>query len=196
MPDVSIRAATSSDTDADALARLIAIAGEGMPQLVWEEMREPGETVWDVGRRRAQRGEGSFSYRNAMLAEVAGEVRAGMVSYGLAAEPEPWSPEEVPPMFRSLQELEDLAAGSWYVMVLAAFEGHRGQGLGAALLAHADVLARAAGRDAISIIVRDANRARRLYERVGYVEQARRAIVRTGGWDVEGKDWVLLVKPL
>ena len=37
--------------------------------------------------------------------------------------------------------------------------------------------------------------ARRLYERTGYTETARRPIVKDG-WDCASDEWVLLVKPL
>ena len=42
--------------DAHALAELIDFAGEGLPSYLWARMAEPGEGVWDVGRRRARRG--------------------------------------------------------------------------------------------------------------------------------------------
>lgn len=54
--------------DAPALAELVNFAGEGLPVYLWEKSKEPGETVWDVGRRRAEREEGNFSYRNALVA--------------------------------------------------------------------------------------------------------------------------------
>ena len=41
-------------------------------------------------------------------------------------------------MFVPLQELENLAPGTWYVNVLAAYPEHRGQGYGTALLAVAE----------------------------------------------------------
>ena len=43
---------------------------------------------------------------------------------------------------------------------------------------------------------RDENRARGLYARTGYIETARRPIVRAEGWEIEGQDWVLMVKTL
>jgi hypothetical protein len=46
----------------------------------------------------------------------------------------------------------------------------------------------------LSVIVSDANvGARRLYERSGYREIARRPMVKEG-WDNAGREWVLLVK--
>jgi ribosomal protein S18 acetylase RimI-like enzyme len=48
----------------------------------------------------------------------------------------------------------------------------------------------------MSVIVSDANAgARRLYERLGYREMARRAMVKED-WTNEGQAWVLLTKAL
>ncbi|MEO1277165.1 MAG: GNAT family N-acetyltransferase [Pseudomonadota bacterium] len=179
--------------DADHLARLIAEAGEGIPQTVWAGMAEPGESVWDVGRRRAARDEGAFSYRNARVGTVDGEVVAVLMGYPLPDPPEPWDPTEMPAMFVPMQELEDLAPGSWYVNVLAAYPDRRGRGYGRRLLDEAREMARALGHDRLSIIVNDHNPAQRLYARAGYVEAARRRIVRSGGWDAPGVDWVLML---
>ena len=82
-------------------------------------MAEPGESAWDVGRRRAMRETGSFSYRNATVAEVDGRVIAGLIGYPLPDRPEPIDDDQMPPMFVPLQELENLAPGTWYVNVLA-----------------------------------------------------------------------------
>ena len=102
----------------------------------------------------------------------------------------------MPPMFVPLQQLENLAPGSWYVNVLAAFPEFRGQGFGTALLAVAETLAAAAATAGLSIIVSDSNTgARRLYESLGYRQAARRAKVKEG-WRNPGTEWVLLTKPL
>ena len=159
-------------------------------------MAEPGETAWDVGRRRARRDVGGFSWRNATVVEQAGAVVACLIGYPLPDAPEPVDLAQTPPMFVPLEELERLAAGSWYVNVLATYPAHRGRGLGTALLALADRLATATGRGGTSIIVADTNTgARRLYERSGYGEIARRPMVKDG-WDGPGKAWVLLVRDM
>jgi ribosomal protein S18 acetylase RimI-like enzyme len=190
-----LRAATPGD--APALAELINFAGEGLPLFLWGRMAEPGETAWDVGRRRARRDEGGFSWRNATVAEPeGGAVAACLIGYPLPEAPEPIDPARTPPMFVPLEELERLAPGTWYVNVLAAYPRWRDRGLGTALLGLADRLAAGAGchRRGTSIVVADTNvGARRLYGRCGYRERARRAMVKDG-WDGPGAEWVLLVR--
>jgi ribosomal protein S18 acetylase RimI-like enzyme len=179
--------------DAPALTELVNFAGEGLPLYLWTRMAEAGESAWDVGRRRAMRETGSFSYRNATVAETGGRVIAGLIGYPLPDRPEAID-DEMPPMFVPLQELENLAPGTWYVNVLATSPEYRNRGYGTRLLGIAERLAAAAGRPGLSIIVSDANAgARRLYERCGCSEVAQRPMVKEG-WENPGENWVLLVK--
>ena len=179
--------------DADALAELVNFAGDGLPLHLWGRMAKPGETAWDVGRRRARRDDGSFSWRNAVVAEIGGRVAASVIGYPLADEPEPID-HTTPPMFVPLQELENRASGTWYVNVLAAYPEFRGRGLGTVLLAEAEKEAARVGSRGLSIIVSDDNvGARRLYERCGYVERASLPMVKDD-WVNAGENWVLLVK--
>jgi ribosomal protein S18 acetylase RimI-like enzyme len=181
--------------DAASLADLVQFASEGMALYLWTKAARPGQDPWDAGRERARRETGAFSYRNAVLCEVDGQVAAGLVGYPLPDRPEPMR-DDMPAMFVPLQELENLAPGTWYVNVLAAYPEHRGHGLGTALLGIAETLARDAGRRGLSIIVSDANTgARRLYERCGYREIARRAKVKNG-WEAAGSEWILLTREL
>lgn len=191
MTNITIRPATKDDRR--ELAELINFAGEGLPLYLWERMAEEGETAWDVGYRRAAREEGSFSYRNATVAERDGALVAALIGYPLAHEPEAIGPD-MPGMFVPLQELENLAPGTWYVNVLAVYPACRGQGLGTRLLEAAEAKAAEAGLFGLSIIVSDANKgARRLYERFGYHERAERPMVKDD-WENSGENWVLLVK--
>jgi ribosomal protein S18 acetylase RimI-like enzyme len=182
--------------DAPALAELVNMAGEGLPWFVWSGMAGPGQDPWQIGRERAARDSGSFSWRNAIMREADGRVVAALIGYPLADTSEPADLTSMPPLFVPLQQLEDLAPGSWYVNVLASFPAYRGRGHGTALLALAAELAAAAGKRALSLIVADGNSgAMRLYARSGFRETARRPIVRDG-WDCAGRDWVLMLRPL
>jgi ribosomal protein S18 acetylase RimI-like enzyme len=179
--------------DAGLLAELINDAGEGLPLYLWSQMVEPGEAAWDVGRRRAAREEGSFSYRNATIIEHDGQCAGCLIGYEIPDNPEP-IPDDMPAMFVPLQGLENLAPGTWYINVLAVRPQFRNQGLGTRLLALAEEMARAHGKRGMSVIVSDANLgAHRLYERLGYNERARRPMVKDN-WESEGQSWVLLTK--
>jgi len=180
--------------DADTLAELINFAGEGLPLYLWERMAEREESAWEVGRRRAKREEGGFSYKNAVLMRHRSEVAACLIGYPLPDRPQPVDYENTPPMFVPMEELERIAAGTWYVNVLAAYPKFRGRGYGTQLLSIAEKLAVDAGKIGLSIIVSDANpRARKLYERKGYRPIAERAMVKED-WQNAGDFWVLLIK--
>ncbi len=182
--------------DAKQLAELINIAGEGLPVYRWERMADAGQSAWDVGRQRAQREEGSFSFRNAVVRDEGNTVVAGLMGYPLADQPQSWDRDTMPPMVVPLQELEDLAPGTWYVNVLASYAHCRGRGYGSALLGIAEELAAATGRSGMSIIVSDGNpSALRLYERAGYSHVANRTMVKED-WENPGERWLLLIKSL
>ena len=73
----------AAKADASALAVLVDIAGEGLPAYLWSTLKAPGQSILEVGRERAARETGGFSYRNAIVAEVGGEVAACLVGYRL-----------------------------------------------------------------------------------------------------------------
>ena len=119
---------------------------------------------------------------------------ARRVLAGRRETPEPLDLVQTPPMFVPLEELERLAPGTWYINVLAAYPESRGKGLGTMLIGRAADLAATAGCRGTSLIVADTNLgARRLYERTGHVERARRTAVKDG-WDGAVREWVLLVR--
>jgi ribosomal protein S18 acetylase RimI-like enzyme len=193
-PSQLIRPATVDD--AAALAELVNFAGEGLPLYLWAKMAKDGEDPWSVGRARACRQKGSFSYRNAAIVESDNGVAACLIGYPLSEEPEAIDEANMPAMFVPLQQLENLAPGTWYVNVLASYPQWRKKGFGSALLKHGERLADSAGvTKGMSVIVADNNvAARRLYERLGYREAAVRPMVKEN-WTSAGTAWVLLVKP-
>jgi ribosomal protein S18 acetylase RimI-like enzyme len=178
--------------DAADLARFVDLASGGLVREVWAGMAEPGEDLFALGARRAARGEGAFSWRNAAIAEVGGAVAGGLVTYRIADAPEPL--DEVPPLFRPLQALENRALGTQYVNVLATYEPFRRRGVGRALLGEAERRG-GAGR-AMSLIVGDRNLgARRVYEAFGFRAAASEPVAATGGWTSASRNWVLMIRP-
>ena len=129
--------------DATHLAALVDIAGEGFASYFWSQMTEPGQSPFEVGRARARRDEGAFTWRNGHIAEVDGDVAGALVGYRIPDTADPAHFKELPPIVRPLAELEAEAPGHWYVNVLAVFPEYRGKGIGAALLHHADLIGKA-----------------------------------------------------
>ena len=193
IPDPPLRPALIED--APILAELVNYAGDGLPLHLWSKMAAPGENAWDVGRRRAARSEGGFSYRHDTNKEKSGACAGCLIGYEIPDQPEPIG-SDLPAMFVPLQQLENLAPGTWYVNVLAVRPQFRRLGLGTKLLAFADETGRALGKRGMSVIVSDANAgARQLYERCGYRQAAARVMVKDD-WRNDGRNWVLLTKAL
>jgi hypothetical protein len=111
----------ATKADASALAVLVDIAGEGLPAHLWSTLKAPGESILEVGRERATREEGGFTYRNAIVAEAGGEIAACLVGYRLDDSYDLGNLEEIPELVRPLVLLEAKAPGSWYINVLATF---------------------------------------------------------------------------
>lgn len=181
--------------DAALLAECVNHAGEGMPLFLWTKLAGDEKSAWSLGLERARRETGAFSYRNAVVIEHEGAAAGCLIGYAIPDAPEPIA-DDMPAMFRPLQELENLAPGTWYVNVVAVLPAYRNLGLGARLMALAEHIARALGERRMSLIVSDGNPgAARLYRRIGYAEIARRPIVKDG-WTHEGEAWLLMTKPL
>ena len=182
--------------DAAALAVLVDIAGEGMPAHMWSTLAAPGQSVLELGRERAARETGGFSYRNAVVAEIDGEIAASLVGYRLNDPYDLGALDDMPAIVQPLVRLEARAPGSWYVNVLATFPEFRGQGIGAKLLEIAENKGREEGALALSVIVGGWNGgAARLYQRAGYSALASAPAILFPGCPHQG-DWVLMVKSL
>ena len=190
---MEIRAATAAD--AGHLVAFINMAADDLPLHFWKKSAGEGADPCAYGRERAARETGGFSYRNAWLAEVEGEVAACLLGYAAEPEPAPIDPD-TPAIFVPLLELEAMAPGSWYLNVLATYSAFRGRGCGSALLALAEEVARKGGHREISLIAEDTHvEALRLYRAKGYQEVARRPVVK-GDWAVDATEWILFVKPV
>ena len=190
---MEIRAATAAD--AGHLVAFINMAADDLPLHFWKKSAGKDADPWAYGRERAARETGGFSFRNAWLAEVEGEVAACLLGYAAEPEPAPIDPE-TPAILVPLLELEAMAPGSWYLNVLATYEQFRGRGCGGALLSFAEEVARKAGHREISLIAEDTHQdALRLYRAKGFREVARRPVVKDD-WEVAAAEWILFVKPV
>ena len=159
--------------DAAHLARLIDIAGEGIPSWLWARSCREDQSALDVGIERARREQGGFSYRNALVARE-GKHAVGMVlSYPITTAPDDL-PDEVPEPLAPFVDLEMRSVGTWYINALATYPGHRGRGIGTGLLMAAEARAARSGHAEMSIQVYGQNTgALSLYLRSGYGIAAR-----------------------
>jgi ribosomal protein S18 acetylase RimI-like enzyme len=182
--------------DANDLAEFVNLAGEGLPLFLWEQLAAAGASGWEVGRTRARRASGAFSFRNAILRLVRDEVVACLIGYPLEDDPPATDYSAIRPMFVPLQQLEDMVPGTWYINVVATKPAHRGKGYGKELLALAESIGASLGKRGLSLVVADTNlRARRLYAGLGYRELAQRPMIKER-WTHPGTSWVLMVKDL
>ena len=117
-----------------------------------------------------------YSYKNTWIAEVGGE-RAGMM---IAVDGEHYR-EQRDKMYPQLKGLFDVAfgkgwddmedeakAGEFYIDSLAVSLPYRNQGVGTALIEKAKELAKEKGIGVVTLAVEPENRAKKLYEKLGF----------------------------
>jgi len=163
--------------DARPIAELFQISSDGVADYVWTLLQSeyPGLSLIEIGERRYARQDTDFSYENCIVAESGGEVVGMLHSFAMPDEIEP-PPADMDPVLRPYAELE--IAASLYISGLALKPAFRGQGIGTKFLGLAHERARTLGLQTLSLLVFEANEgAVRLYEREGFTEQDRRAIV-------------------
>lgn len=189
MPEISIRPARQAD--AAFLAPLFDAAGGGIPAYYWATTAAPGQSPVEVGIARIRRDDTPVSWRLTWVAAY-GPARAGcLVVTRLADQPAPF-PDDLPPLAVPLQQLEDLAAGTGHLHMIATAPDYRRQGVGDAMMTFADTMR---GPRGLSLIVADTNLAAQgLYRRHGYHVSARRPMVKEN-WPGDGTEWLLMTKP-
>ncbi len=162
----SIAAATVGE--AEARAKLIDIAGEGIPSWLWNQSVTAEQSPLDVGTERARRETGGFCYKNAVVLRAGHDVAGMMLGYPIERAPED-DPDDLPAPVAPFVALEKHSVGSWYINALAVFPEYRGKGMGSLLLRQAENRAKQTSFRELSIQVYAQNfGAVRLYERHGF----------------------------
>ena len=176
---MEIRKATSGDCL--AIAELAQMAGDGIPGHFWADSQQPGQSLEQAGAMLAGSETANFSYRNAWLACIEGEVAGMLLAYRLpASEDNDENPDDFPEFVRPLIELEQCVPESFYINMLAAYPRFRGQGVGTALMHEVDQLAIAVNCSLISIEVFSSNTgALKLYQRLGYEITEQRPLIES-----------------
>lgn len=162
--------------DTQHIAALIDQAGEGIPEAIWADYTQSGQSPMAFGAERAGSDEGNFSWKNVQLLNEDGRVKGMLLAYRL--------PEGAPdmtdlhPLEVTLVELEALVPGSYYINAVAVYPDARGVGHGTRLMQRAEQQAVAEGCDRCTLIVFAHNQgALRLYRSLGYRQIAERGPV-------------------
>lgn len=186
----------ANPNDARDLALLIDIAGEGIPSWLWEKSAGDGQSSLDIGITRARRSTGGFSYRNALVAERAGELLGMALSYPIEEAPDTET-SDFPAPIAPFIALEAQCIGTWYVNALAVRAGSRGAGIGSGLMASVEHRARDAGYGTLSIQVYAQNLgAVRLYQRLGFKTAGRSPVLEHPCQPYYTGDVLLLLKQI
>lgn len=186
--DVAIRAATPEDIP--MLLSFVNTAGAGLPIEAWQRSRRDSQSPWERGSELMRDDGADIHFGNCWIAQTPSGGLGGMVLY---VPPLKGSVTPLPPyaFLKPIYELEELAQGTAHVSFLCTLDSWRGQGIGTALLRHAEARRTELG---LSIIVASGNNgARSLYQRFGFVEADRRPMIMHD--DVHhGDDWILMFK--
>lgn len=163
------------------LARLFQYAADGVVDYIWTTLQPeyPGLTPVEIGALRYAQPDNVFGYRNALFAELGGQVVGMAVSFPIApdveTDPSADSAEPGDPVLApyGLEEPD-----SWYLCALAVFPEFRGQGIGQQLIDRVFHQARSQGYRTVSLLCFGQNAgALRLYQRLGFQERDRTAVV-------------------
>jgi ribosomal protein S18 acetylase RimI-like enzyme len=188
---MSLKLRRATRDDAEDIARLADIAGEGFPGAIWESTADAGKSAFAVGTAKAASDEGIFSWTHATMAEIDGKIAGMAVSYLLADTPEVID-EQTHPMYRPMIKLENEALQTRYVSMLATYPTYRKSGVAEALL---DQEERVPGPMGMSLITSDYNVAARAFlTGRGFREAAVVPAIKIN-WDTPMKSWHLLRKP-
>lgn len=160
--------------DCRTIAELYSISSDGVADYIWTQLAATGEDILDVGQRRYERENTLFSYQNCTLATINDAIAGMLVAFPMIVD-EDAEPED-DPVLAPYSKLE--ADKTYYICGIALFPDYREQGIGSQLMKLAETHAVEKGLGKLSLIVFEENAgAKRLYDRLGYQEIAREAIV-------------------
>jgi ribosomal protein S18 acetylase RimI-like enzyme len=173
--NLDIRPATEADIP--DLSKLLLMATDGIVESLYEGV-VPGLPTHEIVERRLAREGTCGAYTNCWVAAGGTRIAGKLHAYPLDAladdPPDPLVPEERYKVLEAFDALDEPAAGSYYINVIAVFPDYRRRGLGGRLLDLAHQQARAGGFSQLSLAVFQENAsAVRLYDRAGFTVAAR-----------------------
>ena len=186
----------ANKADAAEVALLVNIATHGGIGSGWghDERAEGTNNPLEVGRLDMLDARSGLNWRNASMAEVDGEIVGMLLGYP-EADDMGQLPGGLPDFMTPILQLEWLAAGTWFISMLGVHVPWRSHGVGGRLLARAEEKRAETKRRGLALIVEDHNdRARALYERMGFAVTASRPMRHYPDGTQPGNDWLLMVK--
>lgn len=158
--------------DARDIVKLITISSDGIAMIEWQDQaRKEQRVALDVAEQLYQNPREDYSYKNATITELDGEIAGMMLAYATPSSA-PRNPENRPEfddenVLAPYMYLEE--PNSWYICGVAFYPLHRGRGLGTKLMELANEQAKEKNFSSLSLVVLEQNvGAVRLYERLGY----------------------------
>lgn len=193
-PDVrpiAFRPATPNDCP--HLVLLADMATRRLTSFLWGQAASAGQSAFEVGRDIIRNRQSHFThFSNWRVAEGRGQVVGAISGYVISES----SLAPVPDVVAPLNELKAMAVGTWYMSAVAVYPEYQGEGFGKSLLAEAERMARATGKDRLTLMVGSFNaRAYGLYRKAGFAEWDRRPFAAFPGSDETG-EWILMGKNL
>ena len=187
---MSIKLRAASPDDASDIARLIDIAGDGLPCAIWSDLARPNQTAIEAGASLIRKDTTAFTWRRARVAESEGEIAGLLISHDTGLEPEQIT-ETTHPALRPLIKLENTVPKTRCISILATFPEYRRGGVARALMQDAETRP---GEEGMSLVTAAENFAgRKFYTSLGYREAGEAPMV-LGTHGPVGKTWLLMRK--
>ena len=194
MVEINIRPALVQD--AADLARLDNVASHGFGDFYWQKRAvEEGSAKPNALAEQAMADpEYRSGWRQAIVAEVDGEVVGGANGYFVDDDPELHQPSPEP-VFEPIRQLFELTVGDWLLDWLAVYQSWQGKGIGARLLDEGLNRAKAVGVNA-SLVVEDSNEtALALYRSRGFRQRDQRSYIPFNK-NSKTQNWLLMSAPV
>ena len=181
--------------DAEQVAQLALSAGAGMPAFFWQQLEKKYHSTLEAGAARLLQGTDSFSLSNVRVGIINRHIAGMIMAYPLAQDYR-LPREGMPAFIYPLEQLKVEVAGSFFVNMLATTPEFMRRSVATQLMAIVDQWARQSYCEMSSLVVFEQNEAAlRLYERLGYQEQARRKVIPHPCLTYSG-DVLLLTRPI
>ncbi|WP_370677187.1 GNAT family N-acetyltransferase [Pleomorphomonas sp. PLEO] len=190
---IAFRPATPNDCP--HLVLLADMATRRLTSLLWGQAASAGQSAFEIGRDIIRNDQSHFThFSNWRVAEGQGQVVGAVGGYVIPESS--GAPAAGMDIVKPLNELKAMAAGTWYISAVAVYPEYQGEGFGKSLLMEAESMARAAGKDRLTLMVGSFNaRAYGLYRAAGFAAWDRRPFVPFPGSDEAG-EWILMGKDL